>query len=196
MNSPTLVLPVQATCHLTRDISKRIAKAAKTLSKLTERVWENQSLTIHTKMAVYRACVLSTLLYGHESWATHTMHENKLNGFHMRSLRRILGIKWDDYVTNSTILERTNMCTMYYMLSEHRLRWLGHTCRMPDGRIPKDTRFGELAQGSRARGRPHLRFKDVCKRDMKSGNMETKGFEEGSKSGGVVPGSERVCYNG
>ncbi len=49
---------------------------------------------------------------------------------------------------------------------------------MPDGRIPMDIIFGEFAQGSRARGRPHLRFKDVFKRDMKAGDMELKGFEE------------------
>ena len=69
------------------------------------------------------------------------------------------------------------MHSMYYLLTERRLRWLGHTCRMPDGRIPKDILFGELAQGNRKRGRPHLRFKDVCKRDMKAGNMDIKGFE-------------------
>ena len=175
---PYLGSTISSDLSLNKEISKRIAKAASTLSKLTERVWENSSLTIHTKMAVYRACVLSTLLYGSESWPTYTTQEDELNAFHMRSLRRILGIKWDDYVTNKTVLETTNMTTVYYMLSERRLRWLGHICRMPDGRIPKDILFGELAQGSRARGRPHLRFKDVCKRDMKAGNMELKGFEE------------------
>ena len=68
-------------------------------------------------MAVYRACVLSTLLYGSESWPTYTTQEDELNAFHMRSLRRILGIKWDDYVTNKTVLETTNMTLVYNMLS-------------------------------------------------------------------------------
>ena len=38
---------------------------------------------------------------------------------------------------------------------------------MEDGRIPKDLLFGELATGARPTGRPCLRFKDVCKRDLK-----------------------------
>ncbi|XP_069990653.1 uncharacterized protein [Penaeus vannamei] len=36
--------------------------------ELTKCVWENRKLTTNTKMAVYRACVLSTLLYDSECW--------------------------------------------------------------------------------------------------------------------------------
>ena len=39
---------------------------------------------------------------------------------------------------------------------------------MEDGLLPKDVLYGELAPGSRPVGRPILRYKDVCKRDMKS----------------------------
>ena len=55
---------------LDAELSKRIGKASSTLSRLTERVWENKQLTIATKTAVYKACVLSTLLYASESWTT------------------------------------------------------------------------------------------------------------------------------
>jgi hypothetical protein len=34
---------------------------------------------------------------------------------------------------------------------------------MKDGRIPKDLLY---AEGKRASGRPHLRFKDACMRDL------------------------------
>ena len=66
---------------------------------------------------------------------------------------------------------------MYTLLRQRRLRWLGHTHRMADGRIPKDLLYGELATGSRRRGRPHLHFKDVCKGDMKACNINTKSWE-------------------
>ena len=36
---------------------------------------------------------------------------------------------------------------MYALLSQRRLRWLGHTGRMKDGRIPKDILYGEMATG-------------------------------------------------
>lgn len=47
------------------ELSRCIGKAASTFRKLTERVWDNGKLTIHTKL--YRACVISTLLYGSET---------------------------------------------------------------------------------------------------------------------------------
>ena len=39
---------------------------------------------------------------------------------------------------------------------------------MEDGRIPKDLMYGELATGYRDKGRPKLRYRDVCKRDIKA----------------------------
>ena len=47
---------------LDAELRKRIGKAATTMTKLSSRVWENKKLTTQTKTAVYRACVLSTLL--------------------------------------------------------------------------------------------------------------------------------------
>ena len=48
---------------------------------------------------------------------------------------------------------------------------------MADGHIPKDLFYGELVTGARSRGRPYLRFKDVCKRDMKACNINTESWE-------------------
>ena len=66
---------------------------------------------------------------------------------------------------------------MYAMLSQRRLRWLGHVSRMEDGRIPKDTLYGELATGTRPTGRPALRLKDVLKRDLKAGGLDPSELE-------------------
>ena len=49
---------------------------------------------------------------------------------------------------------------------------------MEDGRIPKDILYSELAKGKRTTGRPHLRFKDVCKRDLKAIGIDINGWEE------------------
>jgi len=58
---------ITSNLSLDPELNKRIGKAAAAMSKLTKRVWENNKLTTVTKVAVYRACVLSTLLYGSES---------------------------------------------------------------------------------------------------------------------------------
>ena len=160
------------------DIDQRIGRAATTFARLTQRVWTNSKLSIHTKMAVYSACIISVLLYGSESWITYSRQEKRLNAFHMRNLRRILSINWQDRVTNEEVLKQAQMPSLYTMLRQRRLRWLGHVHRMADGRIPKDLLYGQLATGTRPVGRPHLRFKDVCKRDMKSMGIGVDNWED------------------
>ena len=95
----------------------------------------------------------------------------------MRCLRRILIISWRDKVTNSAVLERASIPTMFSLLKQRRMRRLGHVCRMEDGRIPKDLLCGELVTGKRPTGRPHLRYNDTCKRDLKALGINTNTWE-------------------
>ena len=99
--------------------------------------------------------------------------EKRLNVFHMRCLRRILGITWQDRGTNKVVLEKTGIPSLYTLLEQEHMRWLGHVTRMEDGGIPKDPSYGELATGKKPTGRPQLRFKDVCKRDLQALGINT-----------------------
>ena len=67
---------------------------------------------------------------------------------------------------------------MTTLLRQRRLRWLGHVRRMEDGRIPKDILYSELDKGKRTTGRPHPRYNDVCKRDLKALDIEVKSWDE------------------
>lgn len=163
---------------LNPELDRRIAKASAVMSRLNKKVWSNKQLTVNTKLKVYQACVLSTLLYGAESWTTYATQENRLECFHLRNLRRILNIHWQDKITNTEVLERAKILSIHTLLTQRRLRWLGHVHRMQDGRIPKDVLYGELAAGKRPAGRPSLRFRDVCKRDMIQTDIDVLSWEE------------------
>ena len=149
-----------------QEIQARIGWAASTFNRLCDRAWLNKHLTLLTKCRIYDCCVLSTLLYGAETWTTHVCHEKRLNAYHLRCLRRIMGINWWDKVTNEEVLKRAGSRSLFQSLKTRRMRWLGHLRRMPDGRLPKDILFSELRHGRRGRARPLLRFKDVAKRDL------------------------------
>ena len=110
MNNYQLEVVKESTClrstvtdnlDICPELNRRIAWATSIVAKLSKRVYENHKLTTNTKMAVYRACVLSTLLYGSESWTLYSREEKRLNTFHMWNLRRILGIKWSDRLTKT-----------------------------------------------------------------------------------------------
>ena len=77
---------------------------------------------------------------------------------------------------------------MVGLLSQRRLRWLGHVKRMDPGRIPKDILYGELAEGTRQTGRPHLRFKDICKRDLKIASIDPNSVENMADDRGMCRG--------
>ena len=103
--------------------------------------------------------------------------EKRLNVLHMRCLRRILGITWKDRVTNKVVLEKAGIPSLYTLLKQRRMRWLGHVTRAKDGRIPKDLLYGELATRKRSTGRPQLRFNDVWKRDLQALGIITNSWE-------------------
>lgn len=99
------------------------------------------------------ACVLSSLLYGAETWTTYKSQERKLNQFHLGCLRKLLKVTWQDHVTNTQLLERTRSTSNMTIL-KRRLRWLGHLHRMDSRRIPKRHLCGELTDAPRRVGRP------------------------------------------
>ena len=100
------------------EINNRIARAATVMAQLKQRVWSNPNLTERTRLRVYHDCVLSTLLYGSETWTTYARQEKKLNSFHMRCLQRILQIKWQDRVPDMEVLEQANTCSLSALLAE------------------------------------------------------------------------------
>ena len=99
----------------------RIGKASAAMAPLIKRVWEDTMLTIKTKTQVYQACMLSTLLYGSESWTLYTRQERRLNTSHLRCLRRILGISGQDHIPNTEVLARPGTLSMYALLTKRRL---------------------------------------------------------------------------
>ena len=110
---------------LDTEINRRIEKAEVTMARLTKRVWENHMLTENTKMRVCQACVLSTILYGSESWTTSLLSTCGASSVPSAS-------------PGSDILDRARISSIHSLLSQRRMRWLGHVRRMEDGRLPKD----------------------------------------------------------
>ena len=64
------------------EVKCRIAKAAKVFGCLQRSIFQNRRLSTETKRKVYRATVLSVLLYGAETWTTKAENLQRLNAFH------------------------------------------------------------------------------------------------------------------
>ncbi|PFX22072.1 hypothetical protein AWC38_SpisGene13414 [Stylophora pistillata] len=127
---------------------------------------------------VYKTVVLTSLLYGCETWTLYRRHIKLLERFHMRSLRSILGIKWQDMITNLEVLDRAETTSIEAMILKAQLRWTGHIIRMDSDRIPKQLLYGVLSKGKRKQGRPLKRFKDCIKANIAYTGIATKQLEE------------------
>ena len=151
------------------EIQRRMAKASASFGRLRQRLWNNHHVSMRVKGNIYRALVLSILLYGAEAGTVYRRQVKKLHAFMMRHLRSIMSITWMDKMTNKEILERTRLPSMEDLLIRKNLRWTGHLMKMSPDRLPKQVFYSQLSSGQRQRkrGRPRLRFKYTIKRNLK-----------------------------
>ena len=128
--------------HIDDETYARIAKACSAFGRLRSSVWERKGVSLSTKLSVYKAIVLTTLLYASETWTVYQRHAKKLNRFHLNCLRKLLRVKWQDKVPDTEILEQTGMSSIFTMLRKTQLRWAGYVVRMLDERLPKRILYG------------------------------------------------------
>ena len=152
------------------EIAVRLVRANSAYNKLTKRLWRKSGIRLMTKLAVYRAAVLSSLLYGSEAWTLPRRLVRKLEKFHLTSLRKIAGIRWYHRVPNFQVLEKCKIMSINSMLDQNKLRWVGHVMRMDDYRIPKRMLYGRLAQGSSQRGN-HLTYINSVRKTLRACDM-------------------------
>ena len=88
------------------EVKFRIRMATAAFGKLRKRVFSNSNIRASTKIMMYRAVVITTLLYASETWTIYRRHIRDLEAFNQRSLRVILNIKWQDFRTNISVLQQ------------------------------------------------------------------------------------------
>ncbi len=90
------------------EINHRLQCASAAYVKLWKRVFGNHDIRNQTKVSVYNAVVIPTLIYSAETWTTYRRHIQKLETFHQRCLRRIFRIHWRERRTNISILQQAD----------------------------------------------------------------------------------------
>ena len=107
----------------------------------------NRHLSIDTKRSVYKAVVLPILLYCSEAWTVKSDNLRHLQTFHNQCVCSIMGItKYQQWQNKIPSRERKKGFGMEELISDvltnYRLRWLGHVARMDDERLLKQMLFG------------------------------------------------------
>ena len=130
-------------------------------------VWNDPFIHRGIKCTLYKVTVQATLLQGCETWAIPEFELSRLEVFKMRCLRSICSLSLMDKVPNKEILNMCNTSCASDIVRYRRLRWLGHTVRMGDERLPKMMMFSTL-EGAGKRGRPIKSWNDYVRKDLES----------------------------
>ena len=132
-----------------KNIAVRLQKASRAYGALQSRLWSQRGIQVKSKVKVYKAVILTTLLYGSQSWTLYKRNVQDLQKFHLRSLRQILRISWSERVSNTEVLERAEMTGIACMLIRRQLKWVGHITRMDNRRLPKQVLFWSTVECSK-----------------------------------------------
>ena len=114
------------------EINRCLRRALGVMDSLFHGVWCCRYLCGRTKFRLFRSLLPPILLYGCETWTLTSYLRQSLNSFGTRSLRRILGCHWWDFVSNERLLRETQMRFVTCIVSERQLRLQRHVARFPD----------------------------------------------------------------
>ncbi|BHF73902.1 hypothetical protein SprV_0401698600 [Sparganum proliferum] len=120
-NFPYLVSTLSRNIKIDDEVANRISKASQSFGRLQSTACNRQGLQLSTKLKMYKAVILPTLLYGAETWKVYTKQARRLNLFHLSCLHRILRLNWQDRILDTDVLERTGILSIYTMLRQMQL---------------------------------------------------------------------------
>ena len=103
------------------EMNPRLAKVSTAFGQLNRNVWNHRGILEVAKINVYRAIILTTLVYGSKMWTTYQWHIKKLNHFQTTCLRRIRSIAQQKHIPNTEILSRASLPSIYTILMQSQL---------------------------------------------------------------------------
>ena len=159
------------------EVNNRLAKASATFGRLSKNVWECEGLSTNTRLKVYKAVVLSTLLCACETWTVYTSHVKNLNQFDLNCLYRLLHIQWWHRVPDAEVLNHGELMSNHTYLCKAQLYLASHVLRTDDEHLPKCLLFGEHIEEKRSNGGQKKLFKDILKASLKDISIDPDVWE-------------------
>ena len=108
------------------------------------------------------------MLYNCATWALTKTEENKLDAFHRKHLRRVLGIHYPTKISNKSLYKKCKETPISTQILETRWRLFGHILRRnPEIPANKAMTFYFSGNTKRSRGRPTTTLPVTINNDLK-----------------------------
>ncbi|KAG0728970.1 Exportin-6-B [Chionoecetes opilio] len=109
-----------------QEVLRRIGIAHGVMDSLSGSIWSCRYLCRRTKIRIFKSLVIPVLLYGGETWALNSDLKRRINAFGNMCLRRIMGYRWDDYVSNQRLHRETESRPITCIVRQRQLRLYGN----------------------------------------------------------------------
>ena len=169
---------VQDDCGMDTEINSRICKALSAFQSLSHILWHQHKIQTRTKVRFLNSVILPTLLYGLESSVLLEPFVRRHESFVVRCLRIILGISVRQRKRHTTIRKMAKQQRISSILTQRRLRFLGHLSRMSEDRLPKQLLVSAPVGGKRTAGGQKRRWSDLVSNDLKQCNLSRSWREQ------------------
>ena len=114
-----------------KDIERRKQLAQTAMSKLWKIYKKGKKLKISKKVRVYDSYVKPVLTYNSSAWAVNKNIEAKVDAFHRKQIKRVIGIYYPNRISNKELYKKTNIIPLSVEITGARWRMLGHILRRP-----------------------------------------------------------------
>ena len=148
-------------------VGKRIGEATGVFNSLCT-IWKHANIARHRKLEVYTSCVVSKLLFSLECETMRQTDKQRINAFHCRCLRRIMGIPppWISHVPNNVVLAAACSAPLADKLLFQQLVLFGKNAKLPNSDFLRQLSFEPSTINPsrcifRRRGRPRLSWQSV-----------------------------------
>ena len=145
------------------DVDHRIARAEVAFSQIE---WHRHSM--EARILLFRALVMSVLMYNAGLWTLTEGFERKLDGWQRRKMRFVGGYFWPNTIRSKKLHRQFGIEPVSKICRRMRLRWFGHVIREGEGsasymayRMARD-----ISDIRRRVGRPQIRWVDKVRTDV------------------------------
>lgn len=182
------------------ELSYRIQLSMAAFRRLQSPFFQQQCIAIRTRIQVLNCLVMSVLLYGSEAWGLTAAQLDRLEVFHRKCLRRILGIRLVDRVSNARLYERCCTPNIACFTQRRRMRWIGHLGRMGEDRLARQMLYSTMAFSVGSLWKPgHVRIIDVYQQTLRiyltSDALRKTGVARGQRKWNILCQNRNVWLN-
>ena len=161
------------------DIERRIELASQAYGRFHSLWLRRQRVSEKRRIRLYNALVLPVLLYNCGTWEPTKAMLERLDRFHCRKLRNLIGVHYPDRITNMVLYERCHSKPLSIIVRKRRLQLVGHIMRLCPQCPPclaMSCYFSGDAKGRR--GRPPANLATTLIQDFAGCGIRLKGLAD------------------